>query len=207
MSEANLFGAMASARRSRRGLLLLVSAVSLAAAGRTGAQPAAVEKPRESLVKAAFLHKFASFVEWPAGTFPQLSTHLRIAIIGDDQVWRDLRELARDRDRDGRPVDVERLSPGESLSGFHIAYLKASTPARITELISHAPEGVLTIADSDGAHPRGSVLSFFLDDGRVRFGVSPEAAARQKLRLDRRLLSIARTVQGAAPARRWPALG
>ena len=26
------------------------------------------DKPRESLVKAAFLHKFASFVDWPDGT-------------------------------------------------------------------------------------------------------------------------------------------
>jgi hypothetical protein len=173
--------------------------VLLALAGLTGAPfaLAQTDKPRESLVKAAFLHKFASFVEWPAGTFPQPATPLRIGILGDDQVWRDLRERARDRDRDGRPVAVERLSPGDSFGGFHIVYLKAATPGRITDLLAQVPEGVLTVADSDGAHPRGSVLSFFLDEGRVRFGVSPDAAARQRLRLNPRLLSAARQVQGA----------
>jgi len=157
----------------------------------------AQEAPRlqESLVKAAFLHKFASFVEWPEGTFSSPSAPLRIGVLGDPQVWRELRDLARDRDRDGRPVVVTALNPGDPLTGHHILYLRASSPARITELLAHVPDGVLTVADSDGAHPRGSVLSFSIDEGRVRFGASLEAAARQKLRLSPRLLSIARSVR------------
>jgi hypothetical protein len=158
---------------------------------------AQAERPRESLVKAAFLHKFASFVEWPAGSFPRADSPLRIGIRGDDQVWRDLRVLAHDRDRDGRPVVVTRLAAGEPLDGYHILYLRAAVPARITELLAGVPEGVLTVADSDGAHPKGAVLSFFVEDGRVRFGVSMDAAARQKLHLSSRLLSVARSVQGA----------
>ena len=164
---------------------------------------AQADKPRESLVKAAFLHKFASFVEWPEGTFARNDTPLRIGILGDDQVWRDLGELARDRDRDGRPVVVTRLNASDTLAGFHILYLKASTSSRIADIVALVPEGVLTIADSDGVHPRGSVLSFFLEEGRVRFGVSVQAAARQKLKLSPRLIAVARQVQGAiAPVAR-----
>ena len=174
---------------------MLAGAASIAWPASASAQ-IPVEKASESLVKAAFLHKFASFVEWPAGTFPRPDTPLRIGIVGDVQVWRDLTELSRDRDRDGRPVQPVRINPGESLEGFHILYLRAS-PARLQELIPQIPEGVLTVSDSDGTHPRGSVMSFFLDEGRVRFGISVEAAARQKLRLSPRILSSARTVQGA----------
>jgi hypothetical protein len=162
------------------------------------AQPGAL--PRETLVKAAFLHKFSSFVDWPAGTFARPDTPLKIGVLGDDQLWHDLRELARDRDRDGRPVQVTRLAPGEPLAGHHILYLKATSPARISDMLATVPEGVLTVADSDGAHPRGSVISFFLEDGRVRFGASVDAAVRQRLRLSSRLLSVARSVQGAAEA-------
>jgi hypothetical protein len=152
------------------------------------------ERLQESLVKAAFLHKFASFVEWPAGTFSGPAAPLRIGVLGDTQVWRDLRELARDRDRDGRPVIVTALAPGDPLAGHHILYLRAA-PARTAELLAQVPEGVLTVTDSDGAHPRGTVLSFFLDEGRVRFGASLDAAARQKLRLSPRLLAVARSVR------------
>jgi hypothetical protein len=154
--------------------------------------------PRDTLVKAAFLHKFASFVEWPDGTFARPDAPLRIGILGDELLWRDLGELARDRDRDGRPVVVVRLAPGEPVVGLHIVYFKASSPARVADLLATLPRGVLSVSDSDGAHPRGSVLSFFLDEGRVRFGVSTDAATRQGLRLNPRLIAAARQMQGVA---------
>jgi hypothetical protein len=170
---------------------LLAAALAWPLLARAQSYPAT---PRDTLVKAAFLHKFASFVEWPDGTFARPDTPLRIGIVGDEQVWRDLSELARDRDRDGRPVVVTRLGPGDAIAGQHILYIKASSPARIADLLGGVREGVLTVADSDGAHPRGSVLSFFLDEGRVRFGVSVDAAARQKLKLNPRLIAAARQV-------------
>lgn len=177
---------------SRRGLLL--AAAAAAWPYRAGAQALAAPS-RDTLVKAAFLHKFASFVEWPDGTFARPDTPLRIAVVGDDLLWRDLRELARDRDRDGRPVTVSRLDLGDALAGYHIVYVKSGSPSRIADVLATAPEGVLTVADSDtGLHPRGSVLSFFLDEGRVRFGVSLAAAARQRLRLNPRLIAAARLV-------------
>jgi hypothetical protein len=180
----------------RRGALaLFASTAVLPHAALAQRLPAA---PRDTLVKAAFLHKFASFVEWPDGTFPRADTPLRIGILGDEVLWRDLIELARDRDRDGRPVYATRIAPGDALTGYHILYFKAPSPARVMDLLAGVPEGVLTVADSDGAHPRGAVLSFFHEEGRVGFGVSVEAAGRQKLRLNPRLISAARRMQGVA---------
>lgn len=169
----------------------LFLATALAAPALHAQQPA-----RDTLVKAAFLHKFASFVTWPDGAFPRPESPLRIGVYGDEQVWRDLLDLARDRDRDGRQVFATRLLPGSELAGFHILYLKGSA-ARIADLLAQVPEGVLTVADSDGAHPPGSVLSFFMDEGRVGFGVSLDAAARQGLRLSPRLVAAARKVSRA----------
>lgn len=184
-------------RLLRRRLLLLSAAFALpprpAFAQAAVALPGPVAPLRDSLVKAAFLHRFASFVEWPAPAFPRPDAPLRIAVLGDDQVYLDLEELARDRGRDGRPVQATRLLPGEPLAGHHVLYLRG-TPARIAETVARVPEGVLTVADSDGAHPAGAVLSFFFEDGRVRFGVSQQAAARQQLRLNARLLAVARLV-------------
>jgi len=190
MKTATIPNDVLAARARRRAVLLL----ALCAAGGVRAQ-AVAERPRESSVKAAFLHKFASFVEWPDGTFPRGDTPLRIGIYGDDQVWRELRDLARDRDRDGRPVQVNRIGVGDALAGHHIVYLRASSAGRLNEALAQVPEGVLTVVDSDGLHPRASVLSFFTEEGRVRFGVSIEAAGRQKLRLSSRLLSVAKNVQ------------
>ncbi len=176
----------------------LVSGIALVAAllPQT-AHAKAPERQRSSLVKAAFLHKFFSFVEWPDGTFARPDTPVRIGVIGDDEILADLRDLARDRARDGRPVTVVKLAPTETPTGVHILYIRQASASRITDTLSSVPEGVLTVADADSAHPVGSVMSFFVEDDKVRFGVSTEAAARQRLRLNSRLLSVARKIQGA----------
>jgi hypothetical protein len=178
--------------------LLLSFLLATAAAAAAGPAP---EQAGTALVKAAFLHKFPSFVGWPPGSFARPDSPLRIGVLGDTEVWQRLAELSRDRDRDGRPVTVTRLAPGDSLSGFHIVYLRASSLARMSDLLATVPEGVLTVADSDGAQPRGSVMSFFMEDGHVRFGVSLEAAGRQRLRLSSRLLTVVRNVQSSLGGR------
>lgn len=173
----------------RRAAVLLL----LAGAGMAGAQTAR-DRASDTLIKAAFLHKFASFVEWPQGSFANTTSPLRIGVLGDDGVYKDLAETSRDRDRDGRPVQTVRLTPGDGLAGFHILYLKGSD-LRLAEWLARVPEGVLTVTDSDGPLPRGGVISFFLEEGRVRLGASVEAATQQRLRLSPRLLSAARIVQ------------
>src|SRR4051812_48676219 len=39
----------------------------------------------ERAVKAAFLYKFAGYVDWPIGTFARADMPLTIAVMGDDQ--------------------------------------------------------------------------------------------------------------------------
>src|SRR6202008_263680 len=104
-----------------RGCACAFGIVVLLAAGEAAAQPA-LDRARETLVKAAFLHKFASFVEWPPGQFERIDSPLKIGILGNDAIWQDLGELARDRDRDGRQVIVTRLKEGDPPAGHPILY-------------------------------------------------------------------------------------
>ena len=68
----------------RRAAVLLV----LAGAGMAAAQTAR-DRASDTLIKAAFLHKFASFVEWPQGAFAHATDALRIGVLGDDGVYKD----------------------------------------------------------------------------------------------------------------------
>ncbi|MCW5651222.1 MAG: YfiR family protein [Ramlibacter sp.] len=179
--------------------LALALALALLLGGAVPVRPARAESAQErataALVKAVFLHKFASFVEWPAGSFATPTSPLKIGVLGDPTVWKNLLDTARDRDRDGRPVWVTQLTEGAALTGYHILYLKVPSEARLNELLAQVPAGVLTVTDSDGAPPRSGVIHFFLDEGRIQLEVSPDAAARQGLRLSPRLLSAARSVR------------
>jgi hypothetical protein len=62
-------GRCSSCERRRALLRTLPLLAAPAAAGRAAARAQPLGLARESAVKAAFLYKFGSFVEWPPGTF------------------------------------------------------------------------------------------------------------------------------------------
>lgn len=150
---------------------------------------------RESAVKAAFLYKFGSFVEWPEGTFRASSAPLLIGVYGDDAVAAELEQLTRGRDIDGRPVAVQRVREPEDTGALHILYAGGPREGRAREVLAAARGPVLTVADGPAG---GRAILYFGDEqGRVRFGASLNAASARGLRLSAKLLAVAQHVEGA----------
>ncbi|MDB5911722.1 MAG: hypothetical protein JWP22_397 [Ramlibacter sp.] len=151
---------------------------------------------REAAIKAAFLYKFGSFVEWPAASFPAPSTPFVIGIYGDEQVAQELAQITQGRDIDGHPVSVQRVHDSEEAAALHILFAGGARDARIRELLAAVRGPVLTVTEGGvGARP-GAVLFFLQDEGRVRFGASLTAAAARGLKLSARLLEVAQMVEG-----------
>jgi hypothetical protein len=156
------------------------------------AQPAS-----ESAVKAAFLYKFAAFVEWPPAAF-QREASLSIGVMGDDAVASELEQIVAGRTFDGRPVAVRRLRDGDDASRLHVLLVGAGREQRLREVIASTPGPVLVVAEQDNGLRVGAVLNFLVDGGRVRFAASPGAAEARGLRLSARLLAVAQAVEGHA---------
>lgn len=174
----------------RRALLL---ALPLLVAG-AWAQPLGLA--RESAVKAAYLYKFGSFVEWPPGIFRSAGDAIVIGVYGDEAVASELEQLARGRAIEGHPVRVQRLREPEDLNPLHILYAGGPRESRIREMLAAVRGPVLTVADGAVGGQPGPVLYFTQDEGRVRFNASLPAAAARNLRLSARLLAVAQQVEG-----------
>jgi hypothetical protein len=184
-------------KRARAWLLVLLAlaAVAMLCPAATGvAQP--VGLARESAVKAAFLFKFASFVDYPQGTFRSGLDPFVIAVYGDDGVASELEQLTREHTMDGRPVRVRRVRDIEDLATVHLLFAGGPREARVRELLAAARGPVLTVADHAIGGSKGPVLWFAQEEGRVRFGASLTAAAAHKLRLSAKLLAVAQQVEG-----------
>ena len=54
---------------------------------------------------------------------------------------------------------------------------------------------VLTVGDGDGFARGGGMIGLFVEDGRMRFAINPNAAQRAGLRLSSQLLKLARIVK------------
>lgn len=148
----------------------------------------------ESRVKAAFLYKFADYVEWPDSAFAQPDTPITIAVIGADTVAAELGRAVEGRKVDDRAVVVKRLKPGDSLSGVHILFVGSGAVQTGPLLQAARPQAILTVTESEGALAQGSVINFVVVDRRVRFEISRDSANKNKLRLSSRLLAVAQHV-------------
>ncbi len=151
---------------------------------------------RESAVKAAFLYRFAGFVDWPAGTFQRPDQPLVIGVSGDDEVAADLEQILGERFIDGRPVVARRLAEGAPVSGIHILFLGNRRESRLRELIATATGPVLVVTAVPNALALGSVINFSGEAGRVRFSASLASAEARNLKLSARLLEVAQIVEG-----------
>ena len=153
---------------------------------------------RESAVKAAFLYKFAGFVEWPAGTFSRADEPLVIGVLGNDAVLADLDQVVVGRTLEGRPIRVRRMREDDSAERVPVLLIGATREGRLRELAAAVPGPVLIVTEQPDGLRLGGVLNFVQDGGRIRFTASVTAAEARGLRLSARLLAVAQAVEGRA---------
>jgi hypothetical protein len=149
----------------------------------------------EYRLKAAFLYKFAGYVQWPDAAFSRPDAPLTIGILGADAIASELATMIAGRTVNNRTLAVRRLKAGEALTGVNILLIGRSEIARLPQLLpqlqSHA---ILTVTELEGALSQGSVINFTLVDRRVRFEISLDAAEKHNLKLSSRLLAVAQQV-------------
>ncbi len=149
---------------------------------------------RESAVKAAYLSKFAGFVEWPAGAQRRSDEPLVIGIVGNDAVATDLGEIIRSKATGAQAVTMRRLRDGEDALGLHVLFIGATSAMRVRDQSAAARGAVLIVTEQEDGLQLGAMLNFSVDGGRVRFSASVPAASARGLRLSARLLAVALSV-------------
>jgi hypothetical protein len=149
----------------------------------------------EVQVKAAFLYKFLSFVEWPAHAFASDLSSIVIGVVGADALADELAAVVAQRTAQGRPVRVRKLRPGESVAGVHLLFLGRAEGSRAAGLVASAKGlSLLIVSDSDEAFANGSAINFVVVDNKLRFDVALRPAERGNLKISSRLLAVARKV-------------
>ena len=157
----------------------------------TAALLAHAQAASEAAVKAAFLYKFAAYVEWPAASRPDAP--FVIATLAGDEVAAELAALLPGRAVAGRPAIVRTVREGESLRDVQMLFIgKRVGEARALVRAAQA-QGVLTVTETT-LEASGAAINFVAAENRVTFEVSLEAAERSGHRISSRMLAVARRV-------------
>jgi hypothetical protein len=155
----------------------------------------AADPPAEDAVEAAFLYRFAGYVEWPPQALA--SPKFTIAVLGDEAVVQELRRILPQHRLKNRPARVLPIGRIEDLGTAQILFVGPGYNDRLQTIIPRlADRSVLVVTASDHGLDAGSCVNFLLIDGRVRFEISTIAAEHSGLKVSAELLSVAVRVQG-----------
>jgi hypothetical protein len=159
----------------------------------------AADRSLEYRVKAAFLYKFASFVEWPAGTFANDTAPFNLCILGSDPFGGRIEEAVAGQSVGGHRVVLRKIDVAEPGSRCHAMFVSASgaqSAADALKAVSGTP--TLTVTDSALGSTAG-IVHFVIVDDRVSFDIDNVAAARNRLVISSKLLAVARRLNTSRP--------
>lgn len=177
---------------------LLVAAVPQPArAGMFADAEAPVEAPAaERRIKAAYLYKFASYVEWPADAFAAADSPVVIGVAGDPALRDELARMLRDKTVGGRGLRVRTVHPGGPVHGIHMLYAGDLSPGERDAVRRNlAGQPVLLVSDLAQAGALGSMVRFVPVDDRLRFDVDLGPVSAGRLKVSALMLSAARRVE------------
>lgn len=178
---------------SRKNHKITVGA-ALIALGLLGIGSAVAAAISADSVKAAFLFRFASYVQWPDASSRQ--NPFVVGVAGGESIARQLEELAPRVTIRGRRAEVRRVSRTEDLDGLQILFVEEDSLKRTRSLRRAALEKpILLVTDTRDGLDAGSVINFVAAERNVRFEISLIAADRAQLKIDSALLSVAARVE------------
>lgn len=168
---------------------LLFAAALLALAGPAGAAEAG-SLPN---VKAAFAYNFVKLTAWPDGRFAGPSAPLNVCVVKGDPMEEALRASLAGKPVGARAVAVLAVSVDENFSVCHALYLGSPLAPRYSALMSRAvAKGVLVIDEGDKFTWPDGMIRLYAEQARMRFELNLEAVERAGLKVDPRLIRLAR---------------
>jgi hypothetical protein len=173
-------------------LVFLIFGSTLTYAQQTGANEV------ENKIKATYLYKFISYVEWPAFAFLEPNAPFVIGIIGSEGIAASLKSLitVEGQMMNNHPIEVAMLKPEAPHTKVQILFISKHENAELKNILSATQtQPILTVTESEKGLNEGSIINFITDDNRVRFNVSVAQAERSGLKISARLLGVAKKIE------------
>lgn len=178
-------------RSLRQGSIWMLLSCAIAMGSLSDLQPQ-TPPPGEYEVKAAFLYNFAKFVEWPSTAFPGPDSPMIIGVLGEDPFGKELDLTVAGKLVQGRPLQVRRWRRIENVESCHILFFSSSERRAVPELLGRLQSApVLTVGEQEQFIAQGGMISFLLEENRVRFDINNLSARNAGLKISSRLLALA----------------
>lgn len=152
----------------------------------------------EYQVKAFFLYNFARYVEWPPQSFKASGDPIVICILGQNPFGGTLNQAIAGKLVEGHPFIIRQISDFPQNGTCHILFVNSTERKRFHMVAGRLKgSGVLSVGETHEFTADGGVISFKVQNGKVRFEIDVDAAVREHLRISSKLLSLAQVAKSS----------
>ena len=148
--------------------------------------PAIAQTSSYGELQSAYLYNFAKYIRWPA----EQSQYV-IGVYGESEITEDLRNLLKGKKIGGKEVVVRILTDDTALDEMHIVYLPADYSRKITFLKESTKGKSILLVTEEDLIKKGALISFTIEDDRLRFKLNKKAFANANLIASEGLLKLA----------------
>jgi hypothetical protein len=155
-------------------------------------------------LKAAYLYNFGLYTVWPAKAWESTRDYFVIGVLGSDALVPLLNQVYATKTLQGKKILVKHFANPAKYTPCQILFIteepgpgrKDTAEERLSAVLKRAQEGhVLLVGESEGMVLKGAMLSFFIEDNRMKFEVNPARAHEAGLQLSSKLLRIGKIVE------------
>lgn len=149
---------------------------------------------REYDVKAAYIFNLLPFTTWPATAFPAPDAPFNLCVASPNPFGETLRQTFQNERVGSHPIALLQVASPVEVHDCHVLFVGSNADATgaLEQTAQNLP--MLTIGESSQFEQRGGLITFVMEQGRVRFDVNQTAAARANLQFSSKILQVARKV-------------
>jgi len=151
-------------------------------------------------LKAAYIYRFTSFIDWPDA---RRDAPFVIGVIADPAMEEQLRALERSgRQVDGRPIAVRGYDDARRCASCEILFIGSDAAGRLASIVQQTVgKPMLLIGDTPGFAGRGVAIELFTKPDifrkteRLRFRIDPKALRNRGLTISAQLYDVAEIIE------------
>jgi YfiR/HmsC-like len=152
----------------------------------------AQEPASEYQIKAAFLFNFAKFVDWPPEAFSDANSPIVIGVLGKNVFGHYLADTIRDKTVDNRHFEFKEFTSVNYITNCQILFISPSVKDSLPAIVKGLRNAsILTVSETDQFIKAGGMINFTIEDNKIHFQISDEAARKAGLKISSKLLSLA----------------
>jgi hypothetical protein len=153
----------------------------------------AADKADEYELKAAFLEKFARFIEWPAEDWSvDKDKYFEIVVLGENPFGKKLDKLYSKLKIEDKSVKIRYISSINEIGTCQILFISPSMSSKITQILDKvSKKSILTIGQTSGFCEKGVHINFYIQSSKIKFQINEKAARNSNLKISHLLLQNA----------------